>query len=363
MILSINLSTILQHVHFVKVNMYYHPILKLEVADNSVFAPKRYFKPFNYPEAYDGFTIQNKIHWIKEEVPVANDIRDWNSKMTDNEKHFITQILRFFTTSDVDVGQVYINTYLQVFHNEEVRMMLSSFANMEGIHADAYSTILDTLGLPETEYQAFKKYEVMLAKHEFIDDYMLTPNDVGLDAIRKIIKILCINTLLIEGMQLYSSFAMLLSFPRKGLLKNVGQYIAFSIRDESHHVDKNMSVLFKNVVKEFPMCWTDDIKNEVREIANKMVKLEDLFIELAFDLKGLDNISISDTKTYIRYIADMRLKSIGLQPVFNVNVNPFTWVDEIAGTREYVNFFENRPMDYSKISLTGSWDDVWGQYK
>jgi len=123
---------------------------------------REYFKPFEYDFAFEAYQMQNQIHWLPSEVPLGDDVKDWATKLTDNEKHLVTQLFRFFTQADVDVSEAYTSKYLAVFgKNPEVRMMLLAFANMESVHMEAYALLLDTLGMPETEYQAFLEYDAM----------------------------------------------------------------------------------------------------------------------------------------------------------------------------------------------------------
>ena len=89
------------------------------------------------------------------------DVSDWNHKLSTEEKHLLTQIFRFFTQGDVDVGKAYFDKYVPVFKLPELRMMMGAFANMESVHQHAYSLLLDTVGMPEAEYQAFHSFEEM----------------------------------------------------------------------------------------------------------------------------------------------------------------------------------------------------------
>jgi ribonucleoside-diphosphate reductase beta chain len=91
-----------------------------------------------------------------------------------------------------------------------------------------------------------------------------------------------------------------------------------------------------------------------------VVEHEDAFINLAFELGGVEGLNAAEVKQYIRYIADRRLSQLGLQPIFRIEKNPLPWLDEILNGVEHTNFFENRSTEYSKAATQGSWDDVWG---
>ena len=105
------------------------------------------YKPFHYPWAYDAWLTQQRIHWLPEEVPLADDVKDWRHKLSDGERNLLTQIFRFFTQADVEVTNCYMRHYGGVFKPTEVQMMLSAFSNIETVHISAYSHLLDTLGM------------------------------------------------------------------------------------------------------------------------------------------------------------------------------------------------------------------------
>ena len=117
----------------------------------NLLAPSAAYKPFNYPWAYEAWMTQQRIHWLPEEVPLADDVKDWRNKLSDAERNLLTQIFRFFTQADVEVNNCYMKHYSQVFQPTEVKMMLSAFSNIETIHIAAYSHLLDTIGMPESE--------------------------------------------------------------------------------------------------------------------------------------------------------------------------------------------------------------------
>ena len=325
----------------------------------TVVDAKGYYKPFLYPFAYEAYKVQAvEMNWTIEEVPLAEDIKDWNHKLSAAERNLLTQLFRFFTAGDIDIGQAYMDKYMRVFKNEEVRMMLSQFAAVEALHADAYSTLLDTIGMPEVEYQAFRQYEAMAAKHDYVSSF-----DVDSEA--DVAKALALFSAFTEGLQLFSTFAILMNFARGDLpsgarMKGMNQIVAWSIKDESHHV-ASMSRLFQVYIEERPHLWTQELKDDIQAMCRKMVELEDAFIDLAFEQGGIEGLTPAEVKEYIRYIADRRLAGIMLDPIYHVEKNPLGWLDYMMTGVEHTNFFENRSTAYARGALQGSWQDVWAQ--
>jgi len=314
---------------------------------------RTYFKPFNYAWAYDAWLKHEQSHWLHTEVPMLEDVKDWKKKLTTEEKQFLTHIFRFFTQGDIDVAGGYVNNYLPYFPQPEIRMMLLGFAAREALHIAAYSHLIETLGLPDTTYNEFMAYAEMKEKHDYvmnISDQNTTKENTATH--------IAVFSAFTEGMQLFSSFIMLLNFPRHGKMKGMGQIVTWSIVDETQHTE-NMVKLFRTYIQENNEIWNDELKGRLYTIAERMVELEDKFIDLAFAMGAMEDLSAEDVKKYIRYIADRRLISLGLKGVFKVKRNPLPWVEEMINAPTHTNFFENRATDYAKGSLSGDWGDVW----
>ncbi len=309
------------------------------------------YKPFRYPWAYDAWLMQQRVHWLPEEVPLADDVKDWHNKLSAEERNLLTQIFRFFTQSDIEVNNCYMKRYSQVFQPTEVQMMLSAFSNIETVHIAAYSHLLDTIGMPETEYQAFLRYKEMKDKFDYLQKFDVSSNE-------NIAKTLAVFGAFTEGLQLFASFAILMNFPRFNKMKGMGQIVSWSVRDESLHTESIIK-LFRTFTNENPEIWTDDFQRSLYLICSEMVEHEDSFIDLAFEMGGVEGLNGSEVKQYIRYIADRRLSQLGLQPIFRIEKNPLPWMDEMLNGAEHTNFFENRATEYSKAATQGSWEDVW----
>lgn len=316
-----------------------------------------------YPWAYEFWKRQQQTHWMGEEVPLGSDIKDWTSdRVSESERQLLTQIFRFFTQSDVEVGDNYLKRYIPLFQPLEVQMMMAAFSNMETVHIDAYALLLKTLGMPKAEFAAFRDYDEMRAKA----DYMHT---FGVDTVGDVARTLAMFGAFTEGMALFASFAMLLNFPRHNKMNGMGQIVSWSVRDESLHCE--------GIVKLFH-AWnretgalTNAVRDDILDVAATMVGLEEAFVDLAFGLGDIEGMNAEDIKAYVRYIADWRLTQLNLPTRFGyfrqtddgyeqVQPHPLPWLVEILNGVEHANFFEQRATEYSKAASQGSWDGVDG---
>jgi ribonucleoside-diphosphate reductase beta chain len=251
----------------------------------------------------------------------------------------------------VDVCCGYAKHYLPTFKKPEIRMMLAAFASMEAVHQEAYALLVDTLEFDESEFQMFANIKAMADKHEYLTNFNM---DTNID----IAKTLAVYSGFTEGVQLFSSFAILLNYPRHNLMKGMGQIITWSVRDETLHVE-GMSRLFREFIREHPEIWTDKLKYEIYCAAERVVELEDAFIDTVFASCKVPELTACEVKEYIRYIADRRLLGLGLKKIFHSRSNPLPWLDYMLNAVEHTNFFENRATEYARASTTGNWQDIF----
>lgn len=318
-----------------------------------------------YPWAYQCWKRQQQIHWMGEEVPLGEDIKDWNGKkLSEGERNLLTQIFRFFTQSDIEVSDNYFKRYIPIFQPLEIQMMMAAFTNMETVHIDAYALLLKTLGMPQTEFEAFKDYSAMRAKA----DYMHT---FGMGTCSDVARTLAMFGAFTEGMSLFASFAMLMNFPRFNKMKGMGQIVSWSVRDESLHCESVIKLYHEWNAETGAV--TKAVADDIIDVGKTMVSLEDAFIDIAFEVGEVQGMTPQDIKNYIRYICDWRLTQLKLTPQFGYftgtageyeqkQAHPLPWLSSILNGVEHANFFEARATEYSKAATKGEWHGDGGTW-
>lgn len=225
------------------------------------------------------------------------------------------------------------------------------------VHVAAYALLLETIGMPETEFSAFMEYDALRAKH----DYMQT---FGVGSHADIARTLAMFGGFTEGLQLFASFAMLMNFPRFNRMKGMGQIVSWSIRDESLHCDGIIQLY--HAFNHETGAVTKSVADDIVDCCKTSVALEDRFIDLAFEAGEVKGMTPDDIKAYIRFIANWRLRQLKLPEVYDVpNVNPLDWLQPLLSGVEHANFFEARATEYSKGATKGQWhgeDGVWGEF-
>ncbi len=317
----------------------------------SIVKRRQVYSPFEYPEAYEFWLQQQNAHWLHTEIAMSSDINDWKLNLSETEKSVIGNTLKGFIQSEVVIGDYWTRRVQKYFPKPEICMMAAAFGNMETIHMKSYAYLNESLGLED--YDAFLYDQASKAK---IDNLISTPNKTKED----IAKSLATFSAFGEGVSLFSSFAILMSFSRRNLMKGMGQIIAFSIRDESLHSHAGCW-LFRTYVKEFPEVLTDEVKKSIYDAARISVSLEDEFIDMAFSLGPIEGLNPTDLKQYIRHRANQKLNEIGLKTNWkNIDkeaIERMDWFVNLGSGVEMQDFFAQRVSEYSKGTV--DWETMY----
>jgi ribonucleoside-diphosphate reductase beta chain len=314
---------------------------------------RQVYMPFEYEQAYDYWMKQQNAHWLHTEISMAGDINDWKQSLTEAEKNVIGNTLKGFIQSEIIIGDYWTRRVQKYFPKPEICMMASTFGSFETIHMKSYAYLNESLGL-ET-YDAFLHDKTAKAK---LDNMISTPNKSKAD----IAKSIAVFSAFGEGVSLFSSFAILVSFQKRNLMKGMGKIIEFSIRDESLHSEAGCW-LFRTFIGENPDILTDELKQTLYNAARIAVSLEDEFIDNAFELGPIEGIDADDLKQYIRHRANMKLQEIGLgQNWKNVKqdaIDRMEWFTEIGAGVQMQDFFAGRVSDYTKglVDFNRIWED------
>ncbi len=311
----------------------------------SLLTPRVTYAPFEYEQAYQYFELQQKSHWLWNEVSMAGDIQDWKTCLTPAEKNLVGSILKSFTQTEIFIQDYWAGKVLRWFKKPEIQMLAATFASFEAIHAVSYAYLNQSLGLED--FSAFLHEPTAKAKIErLINAKGKSKRDIALS--------LAVFSAFNEGVNLFSSFAILLNFSRFNKLKGVGQIISFSIKDEALHSMAGVW-LFNTLIKENPELLDESLKEELYDAARLTIKLEDEFIEKAFELGDVEGLTAADVKNFIRHRCNTKLQDLGLKKLWkNLDkeaLNRLSWFDQISVGVNQADFFASRVTDYSKATI------------
>jgi len=316
----------------------------------SVIEPRIYYKPFEYQEAFDFYKNQHRAHWLADEVPLASDLNDWKQKLNESEKNLIGNILKSFAQTEVHVNDYWSTKVSVWFPKPEIQAMARVFADFESIHAEAYARLNEELGLDD--FKAFLEDEVSKAK---IDRLIEVPGET----LEERALSLAIFSAFTEGVNLFSSFAILMSFQLRNLMKGTSQIVEWSVRDESLH-SKAGCWLFRTLLKERPDLNNEELRNKVIEACHLSVQLEFDFIEKAFEMGEVEGLNVNQLKNFIKARANEKMIELGYNIVYN-DIDPsllkqIEWFGHLTSGKTHQDFFAGRVTNYAKS--TADWDDL-----
>lgn len=313
-------------------------------------------RPMKYPVFYEMYKSAIKNTWTVDEVDFSTDIIDLREKLNDSERHLIKRLVAFFATGDSIVSNnLVLNLYKHV-NSPEGRMYLSRQLYEEALHVQFYLTLLDTY-LPdekdrEEAFAAIDKIPSIKAKADFcfkwIDSiYSVEKLETREDRKKFLLNLICFAAC-IEGLFFFAAFAYVYFLRSKGLLHGLASGTNWVFRDESCHMNFAFEVI-ETVRKEDPDLFDDDLRNSIYKMIDEAVECEMVFAQDVLEL-GVAGLSPQDMRQYLQYVANQRLATLGLNPVYQAS-NPFTFM-ELQDVQELTNFFERRVAAY-QTGVTG----------
>jgi ribonucleoside-diphosphate reductase beta chain len=308
-----------------------------------------HYKPFEYQTAFEFYKDQHRAHWLADEVPLSSDLNDWKLKLSESEKNLVGNILKSFAQTETYVNDYWATKVAVWFPKHEIKAMACAFADFESIHAEAYARLNEELGLDD--FEAFMEDEEAKAK---IDRLVELPGDT----LREKALSLAIFSAFTEGVNLFSSFAILMSFQLRNLMKGTGQIVEWSVRDESLH-SKAGCWLFRTMVEEMPEL-NEGMESQIYNACDISVKLEFDFIDKAFEMGEVEGLNKNQLKNFIKERANQKLIELGYNPLYN-DIDPnllkqMEWFGHLTSGKTHQDFFAGRVTDYSKS--TADWSDL-----
>ena len=318
--------------------------------------PRFVFKPFEYPKAYEYWLTAHQAHWLHTEIPMATDLIDWNQNLKEHEKNIIGGILKGFTQTETIVSDYWTEMVKKWFRKPEIGMMATAFGDFETIHTNAYALLNETLGLDN--FAEFLEDPETKAKIDALMAVRNADNDNWHDRAKS----LAIFSAFTEGVNLFSSFAVLLSFKMRNKLKGVGQIVEWSVRDESQHSDGGCW-LFRTLLEEKPELRTPELIQAIEEAGLLSLKLEFDFIDKTFAMGDLENLTANELKNFMKLRLNTKMVDLSLKPIIPSKdidkgaIKQMKWFDAVIAGKQHTDFFSNKSSNYSKGHM--NWEEAW----
>lgn len=317
--------------------------------------------PFKYEWAWQKYLDACANHWMPQEVNMSRDIALWKDPngLSDDERMIIKRNLGFFSTADSLVANNLVLAIYRHITNPECRQYLLRQAFEEALHTHAYQYVIESLALDEGEI--FNMYREVPSIHEkaafelqFTQELSDPDFKTGTEATdRRLLRNLIGYYIIMEGLFFYVGFVQMLSFGRQNKMTGASEEFQYILRDESMHLNFGIDLI--NQIKiENSHLWTAQFQQEIIDLVKQGVELE---YKYAVDTmpRGVLGLNVEMFSEYLRFIANRRLRQIGLPEQYPNARNPFPWMSEMLDLKKEKNFFETRVIDYQTGGAL-SWD-------
>ncbi|AWH73436.1 ribonucleotide reductase [Dokdonia sp. Dokd-P16] len=323
----------------------------------NIFEKRINLKPYEYPQLYDYVPAIRHSYWIHTEYNFTSDIQDFKTRITDVERSAIKNTMLAISQIEVAVKGFWGDIYHKM-PKPEVGAVGATFAESEVRHADAYSHLLEILGLNK-EFKLLKKKPVMMKRVQYLETALKNAKS---EDNKEYSESILLFSLFIEHVSLFSQFLIIMAFNKhKNMLKGISNVVEATSKEEQIHGDFGIDII--KIIKAENPEWFDAAHSAtVQEMCKEAFKAESNIVDWIFEAGELDFLPKALVNEFIKDRFNKSLTSIGIEPVFEVDetlLKDAEWFDdEIIGTK-HGDFFVKRSVNYTKRAQSITEDDLF----
>lgn len=323
----------------------------------NIFEKRLNLKPYDYPALNEYVDAIRHSYWIHTEFNYTSDIQDFKATLLPVEQNAIKNTMLAISQIEVAVKTFWGDIYKKM-PKPEIGSVGSTFAESEVRHHDAYSHLLEILGL-NNEFKNLKKNPVIMRRVNYLE---LALKNVNSDDNKEFSESIILFSLFIEHVSLFSQFLIIMSFNKhKNVLKGISNVVEATSKEEQIHGDFGID-LIKIIKEENPDWFDEDHSLLVQETCKEAFLSESKLIDWIFEEGELDFLPKKVIKEFLKNRFNNSLESIGVPKIFDVDpvlLSETDWFDdEIIGTK-HGDFFVKRSINYSKRTKSITSDDLF----
>tara|TARA_B100001287_G_scaffold265695_1_gene258872 strand:+ start:4398 stop:5672 length:1275 start_codon:yes stop_codon:yes gene_type:complete len=325
--------------------------------ESDLFEKRVNLKPYEYPHLYEYVPAIRHSYWIHSEFNFTSDIQDFKSRLSDVERSAIKNTMLAISQIEVAVKSFWGDLYHRI-PKPEVGSVGSTFAESEVRHADAYSHLLEILGL-NSEFEQLKKKPAIMKRVHYLEKALKNSRS---DDNREYAESILLFSLFIEHVSLFSQFLIIMGFNKhKNMLKGISNVVEATSKEEQIHGDFGID-LIKVLQKENPEWFTEEYHKRIQDMCKTAFEAEKDVVDWIFEKGELDFLPKAVVNEFLKNRFNNSLQSIGIDKIFDIDqnlVDQTEWFDdEIIGTK-HGDFFVKRSINYSKRSQSITSDDLF----
>jgi len=328
-----------------------------ERRERNIFAKRLNLKPFEYPELYEYVPAIRHSYWIHTEFNFTSDIQDFKAKLTNRERSAIKNCMLAISQIEVAVKSFWGDIH-KVITKPEVGSVGATFAESEVRHADAYSHLLEILGLNQ-EFEKIKDNPVLTRRVRYLEASLMNAKSSDKQEYTESVLLF---SLFIEHVSLFSQFLIIMAFNKhRNMLKGISNVVEATSKEEQIHGDFGIEII--NIIKKENPDWFDEFYvNKIHRMCREAYESEMDIVRWIFEEGELDFVPINQVDEFLKDRFNRSLESIGFPKLFEIDttiLEETEWFnDEIIGTK-HGDFFVKRSINYSKRTQSITSDDLF----
>ena len=324
---------------------------------NNIFEKRINLKPYEYPELYEYVPAIRHSYWIHSEFNFTSDIQDFKTSLSETERSAIKNTMLAISQIEVAVKSFWGDIYHKM-PKPEIGSVGATFAESEVRHADAYSHLLEILGLNQ-EFKNLKKKPVMMKRVQYLETALKNAKS---EDNKEYAESILLFSLFIEHVSLFSQFLIIMAFNKhKNVLKGISNVVEATSKEEQIHGDFGIDII-KIIKNENPDWFNEEHTLMIQQMCADAFLAESKIVDWIFEKGEVDFLPKNVINEFIKNRFNTSLESIGVPKVFDIDealLNETEWFDdEIIGTK-HGDFFVKRSINYSKRTQSITSDDLF----
>lgn len=332
----------------------------IEENKSNFFLPRKNLKPYEYPELIEFKNAIRQSYWVHEEFETEfnSDINDFHTSLTETEKNVVKKAMLAISQVEVNVKEFWGDIFKHI-PKPEVGAVGYTFAESEVRHFDAYSHLVELLGLNK-EFEEISNNGAIADRINYLNKYTKGHKSKGTSQAYTMSVLLF--SVFVEHVSLFSQFLIMMAFNRhKGFLKGISNAVEATSKEEQIHGEFGVRLI--EIIKEENPVWFDEnFDYAVKKACQKAFDAENKILDWIFEDGELDFLPRAQVEEFLKNRFNNSLKAVGVDTIFDIDpslVQETIWFDEEVLSSAHVDFFHKRPTSYSKNNKSFSAEDLF----
>lgn len=322
-----------------------------------IFKKRVNLKPYEYPELVEYVDAIRHSYWVHTEFNFTSDVQDFKVHLNEKERIAVQRAMLAISQIEIAVKTFWGDIYKRL-PKPEIGNVGATFAESEVRHADAYSNLIQVLGLNK-EFENLMEVPAIRRRIKYLEKSLLSSKSVdNKDYFESVI----LFSMFVENVSLFSQFLVIMSFNKyKNVLKGMSNAVEATSKEENIHAEFGFD-LVNTIKRENPEWWTEELVEDIVDATIDAYDAEADIVEWMFELGDLDFLTKEQTLEFIKDRFNRSLKSIGIDPVFTTNekiLETTEWFDDEILTTKHTDFFNKRSINYSKKQKSITQNDLF----